>query len=62
LPRFSSEKEALMIAREPGIISAPPIPWTVRAAMSCPELGASPHHTEATVKRATPTMKTRRRP
>ncbi len=62
LPRSSSENEELMIASEPGIINAPPIPWIVRAAMSDSELGERPHHTEATVKIAMPIMKILRRP
>ena len=61
-PRSSSGKELLMIARLPGISKAAPLPWTARAAMSCPMLEAKPHQAEALAKTATPIMKTIRRP
>ena len=61
-PRWSSSNEALMMARLPGTRSAPPTPCTARATTSCVTLGASPHHTEASVKSATPAAKMRRRP
>ena len=41
---------------------APPSPCTARDAISIPSDCASPHASEASVKSATPTMNTRRRP
>ena len=61
-PRSPAGNAALIIAKLPGVRSAPPTPCTARAAMSCPTLGASPHHTEAAVKTTTPTKNTRLRP
>ncbi len=51
-----------MIASEPGVSSAPPMPWRARAATSTPAFGASPHSSEATANHTTPTTKTLRRP
>ena len=60
-PRSLSGNEALMSARLPGTRSAPPIPWTARATMSCVTFGASPHHADASPKTTTPAAKTIRR-
>src|SRR5882757_10282029 len=51
-----------MIARLPGVSSAPPIPCRIRAAISQPIDGASPHNNDASANQATPTTNTRRRP
>ena len=61
-PRSSSANELLMIARLPGTRNAAPIPWTARAAISCPMLEANPQAAEATAKIATPITKILRRP
>src|SRR5207244_9728649 len=61
-PRLSPLKYVLMIARLPGTSNAPPTPCTARATISCPGLGANPHHTEAAVKSNIPALKTRLRP
>src|SRR5260370_9577302 len=53
---------ASMMARLAGIISAPPIPCTARAAMSHPMPGAAAHATEARVNQLSPARNTRRRP
>ena len=55
-------KAASMIARLAGVISAPPIPCTARAAMSHPMLGAAAHSTDAAVNQPSPARNTRRRP
>jgi hypothetical protein len=51
-----------MIARLPGVSSAPPMPWTRRAKISNSVLGATAQSSEAPVKSQTPRTKTRRRP
>ena len=51
-----------MIASEPGVSSAPPMPCSARAAMSTPMSGASPHSAEASANQITPMRKIRRRP
>ena len=61
-PRSLGGKVEARIARLPGTSSAPPTPWTARAAMSCRTSGASPHQTEAPAKTAVPIAKTRLRP
>ena len=50
------------MARLPGAKSAPPMPWTMRAAMSTPAVGARPQRADATANQATPMEKTRLRP
>ena len=51
-----------MMARLPGVNSAPPTPWTTRATTSSPALGAKPQAAEATANQAMPMEKMRRRP
>jgi hypothetical protein len=51
-----------MIARLPGVSSAPPTPCSIRAPTSTGRFGARPHSSDAEANQATPTMKTRRRP
>ena len=60
--RSPGRKAASMIARLAGVISAPPIPCTARAAMSQPMPGAAAHSTDATVNQPSPARNTRRRP
>src|SRR5260370_29408719 len=55
-------KAASMIARLAGVISAPPIPCTARAAMSQPMLAAAAHTTAARGNQPTPARNTRPRP
>src|SRR6202040_2701519 len=50
LPRSSAGKAALMIARLPGIRSAPPALCAARAAIRAAKFGANPQATEAVVK------------
>ena len=38
------------------------MPWTIRAAMSTPALGATPQHTEARANQTTPVENMRLRP
>jgi hypothetical protein len=51
---------ASIMARLAGVISAPPIPCTARAAMSQPMPGAAAHATEARVNQLNPARNTRR--
>ena len=60
--RSSGRNEACRMARLAGVSSAPPTPWTTRAAMSSPALGAMPHRAEATANQTTPMEKMRLRP
>jgi hypothetical protein len=60
--RSSGWKLASMIARLPGVSSAPPTPWSARAKISMPTFGASAHSSEAAANQITPTTKMRRRP
>ena len=60
--RSAGRKLASMIARLPGVRSAPPIPWTSRAKISSSTVGATAQSSEARVKSTTPTWKTSRRP
>ena len=55
-------RAASMIARLAGVISAPPMPCTARAAMSQPMPGAAAHSTDAAVNQPSPARNTRRRP
>ncbi len=61
-PRSAPSKAAARIAREPGTSSAPASPWSPRAAIRTPLVGASPQRTEVTPKRPRPMMKIRRLP
>ena len=49
-----------IIPRITAEVSAPPIPWTKRAPIRTPWLWATAHRSEAPVKIARPTRKTRR--
>ncbi len=60
--RSSGWKLAWMSASDPGVSSAPPTPWSARAAMRIPAFGASPQSSEAAANQTTPTTNTRRRP
>ena len=60
--RSSSRNVDWMIARLPGVSSAPPMPCRARATISTPALGATPHSSEATANQTTPVTKMRRRP
>ena len=62
IPRRSAGNAVVRIVRLSGRMIAPPKPCTVRATISSEALGASAHVAEASVKRARPTVKTRRRP
>ncbi len=60
--RSSRTKDDWMIAREPGVRSAPPMPCSARARTSVSMLGASPHRAEATANHPTPMTKILRLP
>ena len=60
--RSVETNDAWIIARLPGVSSAPPTPWRAREATSTSALGASPQAREATANQTTPITKTRRRP
>ena len=60
--RSFGPKEAWIIARLPGVSSAPPTPCSARAATRAHPVGARPHTKEARANHTTPTRKTRRRP
>ena len=62
LGRSSAANVAWMIASEPGVSSAPPMPCSTLAAMSTPMSGARPHRAEARANQITPITKTLRRP
>ena len=51
-----------MIDSVAGFMRAAPMPWTARAPMRKPALGASPQAREERVKIASPMTKMRRRP
>ena len=61
-PRSAPSKVAARIASEPGTRSAPARPWSPRAAIRKPLLGAMPQRTEVMPKRPRPMMKIRRLP
>ena len=61
-PRRSAGKAAVIIVSVSGMITAPPMPSTARAAISVPAFGASAPAAEDSVNSATPAVKTRRRP
>jgi hypothetical protein len=62
LPRSSPSNDALMMARLPGVSSAPPSPCTARATTSASRDGASPHAIDARANTTVPMANTRRRP
>ena len=53
-PRRSGGKIRVIVDRVCGVSSAAPTPWTTRAAISVSMDPASPHHSEAAVKTASP--------
>ena len=53
---------AEMMARLPGVSSAPPMPCTARARTRTSMVGATAHAIDATANSTTPATKTRRRP
>jgi hypothetical protein len=57
-----SSKVVVMIESALAVVIAAPIPWKPRAPIKAVSDQASPQSSEARVKTATPTMKTRRRP
>jgi hypothetical protein len=61
-PRSSGSIDEEMIARLPGVSSAPPMPCSARAATSTSMDGAAAQSKDATANHVTPTMNTRRRP
>jgi hypothetical protein len=61
-PRRSGGKAALTSASASVITSAPPTPWTARAAISEPASGASAQAAEAETNSARPAVNMRRRP
>jgi len=62
VPRRCAGKAVVNIVRLSGKTMAPPSPCTVRAAISSEALGARAQAADATVNRARPMMKIRRRP
>ena len=62
LPRRSGANAEPTSASASVVISAAPAPWTTRAAISQPIVGASAHAAEATANRASPAANMRRRP
>ncbi len=61
-PRSRGGNVAVMIESDAGFINAAPTPWTARAPMRKPALGANPQASDESVKIAIPTMKIRLRP
>lgn len=57
-----SGKMSVINARAAGVTSAAPSPCSSRATTNCQSSAASPQPSEASVKRATPAVKSRRRP
>ena len=62
LPRSRPLNSWAISARPVANIAEAPTPWSARARFSHAALGASPQRSEASVKIAIPTMKTRLRP
>ena len=62
MPRCRGGKVAVMIPSVAGFMIAAPTPWTTRAPMRKPALGASPQASDAPVKITRPMMNSRRRP
>ena len=61
-PRSATTNAPWIIARLPGISSAAPTPWRIRATISSSGVGASPHSTDAAANTTVPSTKIRRRP
>ncbi len=61
-PRSSRGNATLSSAIASGITSAAPAPWTARAAISQPMVGASAHAADAAVNSPRPATNIRRRP
>ena len=62
VPRRSAGNAVVKIVRLSGSTIAPPSPCTVRAAINSVALGARAQAADATVNRARPMVKMRRRP
>ncbi len=62
MPRCLGGNVAEMIDSVAGFIIAEPTPWTMRAPIRKPALGARPQASDDSVKTASPAMKIRRRP
>ncbi len=62
VPRSRAGKVAEMIESVEGIISAAPMPWTARAAISSAAPEESPQASDESVKTARPIAKISRRP
>ena len=62
VPRRSAGNAVVKIVRLSGSTIAPPSPCTVRAAISTDTFGANAQAADATVNRARPMVKMRRRP
>src|SRR3954452_8495808 len=60
--RSSCTKAPWIMARLPGVSSAPPMPWSPRAAISTSGLGATPHSNDASANQVVPMTKIRRLP
>ena len=61
-PRSRGSNDACRMARLPGVSIAAATPWTTRAAISVPTVGAMAQPSEASVNPPAPSMNTRRRP
>jgi hypothetical protein len=61
-PRSGPLNVDWMMASDPGVSRAPPMPWNARAAFSTPIVGAQAHSADATANHTTPTRNTLRRP
>jgi hypothetical protein len=62
VPRWEGGKVAEMIESVAGFMSAAPAPWTTRAPIRKPAVGASAQAREAALKMPSPVTNTRRRP
>ena len=60
--RLSGSKAPWIMARLPGVSSAAPMPWRMRATMSTVADGAMPQSNDASANQIVPTTKIRRRP
>ena len=60
--RSDATKAPWIMARLPGVSSAPPMPCSTRAMIRVSGLGARPHSKEAAANHAVPITNTRRRP
>ena len=61
-PRFSAGKASLISVRVSGSSRAAPPPWTMRAAISAPVLGARAAKADPATKTSRPVTYMRRRP